>query len=412
MNQIISNFSGYNASVSANRTAGGERQTRGQLLYRRTSFSSDRERLVKEAFSNGCSNEKEQLADDFVKAAKREGLNQLAELPDGQHALAEVYRHAGSECAEFMRRVHRDQGATAVNYTRSEEQDNVRYLSSENHMRLSSIGALLLRDLPDPEPCPDDVSGDKAWSRRSDESLYVNGISYNDIDQGYLGDCSFMASLASVAALNPSFIREMISNNHNGTYTVRLYNASGEAEFITIDAQLYRDQDGNPVYAQNDTRQEIWPAIVEKAYAEMKGGYQNIESLSSTETLRAITGLDNAAAFNMKAVRHILGISNSDIFHMISSSLEQGRPVTAGTHDPGEGVVYDETNHLVENHAYSVIRAYEENGEQWVVLRNPWGRYEYQNDNYDNNGSLPNDGVFRMSINDFIAMYEYLYIFR
>jgi hypothetical protein len=221
-----------------------------------------------------------------------------------------------------------------------------------------------------------------------------------------------MASLASVAALNPSFIREMISDNHNGIYTVRLYNSRGEAEFITVDAQLYRKQNGSPIYAQHDARQEIWPAIVEKAYAEMKGGYQNIESLSSTETLRAITGLDNAAAINMKSVRHILGISNSDIFHMISSSLEQGRPVTVGTHDPGEGVVYDETNRLVKNHAYSVVRVYEEDGEQWVVLRNPWGRYEYQNDNYDNNGSLPDDGVFRMSINDFIAMYEYLYIFR
>jgi hypothetical protein len=62
------------------------------LLYRRTSLSSERECQVKEAFSNCCSNEKEQLADDFVKEAKREGLNQLAERPDGQHALAEVYR--------------------------------------------------------------------------------------------------------------------------------------------------------------------------------------------------------------------------------------------------------------------------------------------------------------------------------
>ena len=35
--------------------------------------------------------------------------------------------------------------------------------------------------------------------------------------------------------------------------------------------------------------------------------------------------------------------------------------------------------------------------------------YEYQNDNYDNNGHLPDDGVFRMKIDDFIAMYEHLY---
>jgi hypothetical protein len=309
---------------------------------------------------------------------------------------------------------HLDQGAIAVNDTRSDAPNSVVNFG----INLFHIGEIvLLRDLPDPEPLSDDVNDNMEWSRRSDESLFVGGVSYNDVDQGLLGDCSFMASLASVAALNPDFIREMITDNHDGTYTVRLYNSSGEAEFITVDAQLYRDQDGKPVYGQRDTRQEIWPAIAEKAFAMMKGGYENIESLNSRETLRAIPGLEYASQYQLKegTVSNNWGtfsyeMSPNQIFNWISSSLERGHPVTAGTHDPDEGVVYDETNQLEKSHAYSILRTYEEDGEQWVVLRNPWGHKEYQNDNYDNNGRDPDDGVFRMTIDDFIAMYEHIYI--
>jgi hypothetical protein len=311
-----------------------------------------------------------------------------------------------------------DQAATAMSDTHSEVRNSVVNFGAKLHITISPFeDIVILKDLPDPEPRPGDVNDNREWSRRSDESLFVGDPCYLDIAQGTSNDCSFMASLASVAEHNPGFIREMITDNHDGTYTVRLFNSSGEAEYITVDGQLYRDQNGNPIYAQNDNRQVIWPAIVEKAFAMMKGGYENLEFLNSTETLRAITGLEYATQYNLKegTMTNDSGTfsneaSPNQIFNWISFSLEQGRPVTAGTHDPGEGVVYDENNQLVVDHAYSVVRTYEEEGEQWVVLFNPWGNYEYQTDSYVNNGINPDDGVFRMTIDDFIAMYEHLYI--
>ena len=44
--------------------------------------------------------------------------------------------------------------------------------------------------------------------------------SYLDVNQGYLGDCYFVASLGEMALQDPSLIENMITANGNGTYSV------------------------------------------------------------------------------------------------------------------------------------------------------------------------------------------------
>ncbi len=393
MNQVITNVLGYKANAVANNATEVDRQTRGRLLYRRASLSTDRERLVKEEFSGCCSDEREQIANDFIKEAKREGLNQLAEQPDGQHALAEVYRHAGSECAEFMQCVHREQGNTAVNYTRGPG------LAISDDIPGEIPGILtpgiwedydFPYDLVDPAPESEDIYGGRDWVLGENSQLYVNGISYNDVRQGYVGDCSMMATIASVASLNPNFIRDAIKDNHNNTYTVRLYDSHGKAEYVTVDGELFRKTDGTPVYAHGSQIYEIWPAIIEKAYARWEGGYANIKSRTATDTIMTLTGTRAHYVSNQ--------IPSSMLYDAIRSSLASGSPVIASSYD-------DSSRHngtgIVEDHAYSVLRVYEEGGQQWIVLRNPWGYREYQNNNYETRGSQLEDGVFRMKIEDY-----------
>ena len=395
MNHTITNPLGYKATASANNTTDSNQQTRGQLLYRRTSLSSERELLVKEAFSDCCSDEKEQLANDFIKEAKREGLNKLAEMPDGQYALAEVYSHAGSNSAKYMRRVHREQGNTAVNYTRGPGlaiADNFPGDLPGDWFSDWIDDHDFAFDSPDPAPESDDVYGGRDWGLGENPQLYVNGISYNDIRQGSVGDCTMLATIASVASLNPNFIRDAIIDNHNNTYTVRLYDSHGKAEYVTVDGELYRESGGNgrPVYGYSSQLNEIWPAIIEKAYATWEGGYANIKNRTATDTIMTLTG--NRAHY----VRNQL--PTSMLYDGIRSALANGRPVVASSYD-------DPSRHsgtgIVEDHAYSVLRVYEENGQQWIVLRNPWGYREYQNANYETGGSRVNDGVFRMKFEDY-----------
>jgi hypothetical protein len=76
------------------------------------------------------------------------------------------------------------------------------------------------------------------------------------------------------------------------------------------------------------------------------------------------------------------------LYTAIRSSLANGNPVVTQSYD--EPSRYYGTQ-IVEDHAYSVLRVYEENGQQWIVLPNPWGYYEYHGD-YKAVGR--DDGVF------------------
>lgn len=46
--------------------------------------------------------------------------------------------------------------------------------------------------------------------------------------------------------------------------------------YIVIDDQLPVDNYDNFVFAKSEDPEEIWPGIIEKAYAKLYGGYYNI----------------------------------------------------------------------------------------------------------------------------------------
>jgi|SRR5271165_1023185 len=46
---------------------------------------------------------------------------------------------------------------------------------------------------------------------------------YQDVNQGYLGDCYFLSPLGEVALKDPSATENMISSNGNRTYSVRFF---------------------------------------------------------------------------------------------------------------------------------------------------------------------------------------------
>jgi len=106
-------------------------------------------------------------------------------------------------------------------------------------------------------------------------TLFGNGPLYLDVQQGGVGDCWLEASLAAVAAREPSVIRSMftymgteIENGAKvGLYSVRLYDNSGEAHNIIVDTEL---PDGGSLYDRPDNG-VLWVALAEKAYAQANG---------------------------------------------------------------------------------------------------------------------------------------------
>jgi hypothetical protein len=73
------------------------------------------------SFQNRPKGKKTKLANDFVKSAGKDGLNKLAQTPNGQYALAIVYDHSSGEHRQLMEEAHKEQGNTAVDYTDSQQ---------------------------------------------------------------------------------------------------------------------------------------------------------------------------------------------------------------------------------------------------------------------------------------------------
>ncbi|KYC38655.1 peptidase C2 calpain [Scytonema hofmannii PCC 7110] len=205
--------------------------------------------------------------------------------------------------------------------------------------------------------------------RQANGYLFQNGVSYQDVKQGGLADCYFMAGLAEVALHSPSKIQSMFTDNGDNTYTVRFYN-SGVADYVTVDKYLPTNSSGNFVYAQQaksdggnykDLSNELWVALAEKAYAQVNEsgwiGQDNTNSYLGIEY-----GADN------KVITHVTGrnaSSSSLDFNSMVNAYKAGNLMGVSSYNSGVA------SNIAPNHVY-VVTNYDSFTQQFT-LYNPWG---------------------------------------
>ena len=90
-----------------------------------------------------------------------------------------------------------------------------------------------------------------------------------------------MTSMMAVAQADPSVIRDAITLNANGTYTVRLY-ADGDAVDVTVTPEMVLMPDGSPAFAANRRRRRTATSCGRWCWRR--------RSRSSTATTRTIEG--------------------------------------------------------------------------------------------------------------------------
>jgi hypothetical protein len=202
-------------------------------------------------------------------------------------------------------------------------------------------------------------------------SLFQNGLSANDIDQGALGDCYYVATLASIAQEKPDYIQNMFTDNGDNTFTVRFYR-NGVADYVTVDRYLPTNLSGRAAYAgwggssYTSTTNELWVALAEKAYAQLaESGWSR--SSTSTNSYADIEGGWMGSVISQVAG---LGSSAADAAYMTQAQLinlvNSNQILTVGFN-----YAAGNTLGVVNNHAYT-ITAYNATN-QTFHLRNPWG---------------------------------------
>jgi hypothetical protein len=231
-------------------------------------------------------------------------------------------------------------------------------------------------------------------------SLYVDGVSFDDVVQGSIANCYLVSAFSSVAQANPNLIKDAIKDNGDGTFTVRFFELNGgrgaRPVFVTVDSDVPAEAGTRSKYGKARDASEGWVTVLEKAYAQWKGGYEAIGNGGRAgDVFEALTG--RRAGWTSTS-----GTPATRVFASISSTLAAGRPVTAGTHGKDSGVDYTGTG-VYAWHAYTVLGAKEEGGTKYIELRNPWGNTEPGDDG-------KNDGIFKMKLDDFVKLYSNVYL--
>eukprot|EP00760_Papus_ankaliazontas_P034359 PhM_4_TR7147/c0_g2_i1/m.22191/K08582/CAPN15; calpain-15 len=125
--------------------------------------------------------------------------------------------------------------------------------------------------------------------------LICDRIEPDDIDQGHLGDCWFLCSIAAVAEFPEKVLKLLRANVENpthrncGAYHV-CFNKHGWYEDVVVDDYLPLKGKA-PAFARNrEEPNELWVSIVEKAYAKIHGSYAAIVGGDALQGMQDLTG--------------------------------------------------------------------------------------------------------------------------
>ena len=222
-------------------------------------------------------------------------------------------------------------------------------------------------------PAPNFGSAGTVTYVNSTSPLYnLTGIpSINDINQGYLGDCYLLASLAEVAQCEPNTIKSMITDNGNGTYGVRFY-INGNPVFVTVNTAL-------PVFSATgafaaNSSSAIWSSLIEKAYVELNaepgfldhptGNAYNLINGGFADPISQITGR-NVVSYDSSRYTQTAWNSLKNIF---VTAIQNNQEVDLASF--GDSTIGGKAA-LMTGHMFSGIGYDSATGE--FVLRNPWG---------------------------------------
>ena len=227
------------------------------------------------------------------------------------------------------------------------------------------------------EPVPLDDYGDSKYTYQlASGSLFGSSgfPSYEDVQQGFVGDCYLLASLSALALKDPQAIQAMIVNNHSSltpgdnTYTVRLWDSSANSwDYVTVDSYLPTDSNGNLVFnglgdSASSSSNALWASLIEKAVVQAAqegwmgrpavNTYTNISSGWPYQALELVTGTS--------ASQSLLTNANAVVNTWTSTGL----------------VIFDTdvtppSNNLVANHSYVLVNYNASTG--IYTLFNPWG---------------------------------------
>ena len=220
------------------------------------------------------------------------------------------------------------------------------------------------------------------WSRPDEKKEYFifkNSPTKEKIKQSKnIRDCYFLSALGALCDKNTNdfniiknlfLITEKTKEHAYGIY----FYISGKRRLVLIDDYLPYDKDNKLFFSSSFDESELWVALIEKAWAKVRGGYENISDSQALKAFEVLTG-------NYTKQIKIGNINyNKD---KLWETLEKFKnyPICAGTKQSGIDLYGFDNVGLKPKHEYILIKVFDEGGKK-VKLRDPYG---IVNNNYKN----------------------------
>ncbi|KAL0969377.1 hypothetical protein UPYG_G00226260 [Umbra pygmaea] len=277
----------------------------------------------------------------------------------------------------------------------------------------TSIGYQLLR----PE-----YLGKVVWLRPAkivqSPELVVSGLSRFDFEQGKVGNCWFLASIGALTFQKCILeqvvpLKQSFQDDYCGIFHFRFWRF-GRWVDVVIDDKL-PTINGRLMFVNSKTRNEFWPALLEKAYAKVCGSYADMNAGTTSEAMMDFTGGVH--------ITFQTAVAPPNLWDILLRASKSQSLMGCGT---PQGATPENTvapNGLVRGHAYTVTGVIQVMSKGMPVnlirLFNPWGQGEWNEDWSDNSSlwetvsaddwkkclSIADDGEFWMSIEDFCKLF-------
>ncbi|EKF30320.1 calpain-like cysteine peptidase [Trypanosoma cruzi marinkellei] len=232
--------------------------------------------------------------------------------------------------------------------------------------------------------------------------LFRRPIFPGGVEQGELGDCWLMCAIATLEE-DPGDVMRMFRNPFGaetarrertvGAYRVTL-NTSGLWRSVIVD-DYFPGYAGMPRFAHSSDACEVWPSVLQKAFAKLNGSYGLVQSGDPVHALTDMTGCP-ASRFDevfagaqenggKELFQQLLQYQESG-FQLILTTAGKAPAFVAGTNkiasifdeEPElEGILGD--TGILPGHAYTVtdVRYFPKEGDlQLLQIRNVWGSCE------------------------------------
>ena len=263
--------------------------------------------------------------------------------------------------------------------------------------------------------------------------LFTDGALKNGIEPGSIANKWFLSALAMVSS-NMNLIQNLFvhtGQESHGRYCLKFFK-EGTWVSVVIDDHFAFNKLQQSLFCRGADKNEIWAMMVEKAYAKLHGGYEDIIDGDVEYALKDLTGGNSIAVDTSKDPKFMEKVAQGKFWVGLKAQLKSG--VVGACCNQADTVLLDpeagdeeekmDREGILKGWGYPVLETMEINEKRLKLVKigNPWGIGEFNGD-WSNTSPLweenadvsrsckksSTEKAFWMTMNDFVRIFNVHY---